>query len=649
MFPGLNETSAPTVGQKSRSLKDSRTKPSQQENTSNFAKVASESRLPKTGHPPLFATPKSCTKNQTSFPNNFPQEAHHSDNTANSIESKSQNAINQSSFRSANDSTTSKATSSKTCFRQINLARNPVAVPSKMKSTSFPSVLSVKENRCRNRMSHSATPIVPCVEPIPEAKTKKSLEDCKKKGGKGHTTPYHKPTSEDKQKQSKNPDTSTLCLVEVRTKSHVNDESKSTKNQVPTQLAPKSTSETPTDLFENEHCPPKSATESAAITGVTNSADINNQVTSLQDTSGTQSIDYHNIPTKSMDLSEIGYPSQLSTDSLADESTEQSNVQHQPTQQPRTSISDSLMLNSVTCNDHNTNVSQDDHQSVSLGTSHAEENPQMLITSSVSTQEQTNDCFNNHDELTQPLCNTARSDDSHISNTEALPARMSNTTGTAKDHVANNDKRNWSSSRTPGHDSEKQPEADDGSCSVVGAFTEVSGKGDTDCSAMSLDIDEQSNHPPSTFDNGASAKLLSDLYHESIQTPGQLAFEDKNETSIIKQQSTEPLNTVDRSIQQQENSDINGERESAYDRAMDSHLDTINSSLVSNCNLLSSHIGGTLDINAHEKPSIAPKLNQDTNEERNCKDEEKKPLEEAGLEEKPDCEEVRYKDSVSQM
>ena len=662
MFPGLNETNAPTVGQKSRSLV-SATKPD-------------KSRLP--GHPSSFETPKSCTKNQTSFPNNFPQKAHHSNNTANSNKTTSENTINQSSFPSLKDSIPNKATTSKTSFQQIHLSRNQVAVQSTMKSTSLSSGLSVKGNGNGYKMSHSVTPIVPCVEPIPKAKTKKSLGDCEKKCGKVHATTQPlipKPTSEDKPKQSKNTDTSTGCLVEAKTKSHVNDESKPTKSQAPTQLPPKSSSETrkspsetrrstsetrkstsetrqsqninkkrssytPTDLFENDHCPPKSATESATVTGVTDLADI--KVTSLQDTTGTESIDHHNIPAKSTELSKFGYPSQLSIDSSENENIERSNVQHQSTQQPGTSISDSSMSNSITCKEHST-MSQDDRQSVLLP-SLVEENSQMLITSSISIQALAEDCFNNH-ELIQPLSDTTGSDNSNISNTEALAARMSNTTDTAKDRVADNDcKTNRSSSQTCAHDSEKQPpKTDDGSilfgdtCSVVDVFTELSGKDDTssDCSAMSLNIDEQSNQPPRTF--GASAKLLSDLYHESIQTPGQFTFEDRNEAS------TEPLNTVDRSIQQQENTDINEEREPANDHATTSHLDTINSSLVSNCNLLSSHIGGTLDTNPCEKPSIVPKLNQDTNEERNCKDEQTKPIEEAGLVENLDSEEVRLR------
>ena len=732
LFPGLNETNAPTVGQKSRSLV-SATKPD-------------KSRLP--GHPSSFETPKSCTKNQTSFPNNFPQKAHHSNNTANSNKTTSENTINQSSFPSLKDSIPNKATTSKTSFQQIHLSRNQVAVQSTMKSTSLSSGLSVKGNGNGYKMSHSVTPIVPCVEPIPKAKTKKSLGDCEKKCGKVHATTQPlipKPTSEDKPKQSKNTDTSTGCLVEAKTKSHVNDESKPTKSQAPTQLPPKSSSETrkspsetrqstsetrkspsetrrstsetrkstsetrkspsetrqspsetrkstsetrqstsetrkfpsetrkspsetrkstsetrkstsetrqsqninkkrssytPTDLFENDHCPPKSATESATVTGVTDLADI--KVTSLQDTTGTESIDHHNIPAKSTELSKFGYPSQLSIDSSENENIERSNVQHQSTQQPGTSISDSSMSNSITCKEHST-MSQDDRQSVLLP-SLVEENSQMLITSSISIQALAEDCFNNH-ELIQPLSDTTGSDNSNISNTEALAARMSNTTDTAKDRVADNDcKTNRSSSQTCAHDSEKQPpKTDDGSilfgdtCSVVDVFTELSGKDDTssDCSAMSLNIDEQSNQPPRTF--GASAKLLSDLYHESIQTPGQFTFEDRNEAS------TEPLNTVDRSIQQQENTDINEEREPANDHATTSHLDTINSSLVSNCNLLSSHIGGTLDTNPCEKPSIVPKLNQDTNEERNCKDEQTKPIEEAGLVENLDSEEVRLR------
>ena len=182
LFPGLNETNAPTVGQKSRSLV-SATKPD-------------KSRLP--GHPSSFETPKSCTKNQTSFPNNFPQKAHHSNNTANSNKSTSENTINQSSFPSLKDSIPNKATTSKTSFQQIHLSRNQVAVQSTMKSTSLSSGLSVKGNGNGYKMSHSVTPIVPCVEPIPKAKTKKSLGDCEKKCGKVHATTQPlipKPTS----------------------------------------------------------------------------------------------------------------------------------------------------------------------------------------------------------------------------------------------------------------------------------------------------------------------------------------------------------------------------------------------------------------------------------------------------------------------
>ena len=607
LFPGLNETNAPTVGQKSRSLV-SATKPD-------------KSRLP--GHPSSFETPKSCTKNQTSFPNNFPQKAHHSNNTANSNKTTSENTINQSSFPSLKDSIPNKATTSKTSFQQIHLSRNQVAVQSTMKSTSLSSGLSVKGNGNGYKMSHSVTPIVPCVEPIPKAKTKKSLGDCEKKCGKVHATTQPlipKPTSEDKPKQSKNTDTSTGCLVEAKTKSHVNDESKPTKSQAPTQLPPKSSSETrkspsetrqstsetrkspsetrrstsetrkstsetrkspsetrqspsetrkstsetrkstsetrqsqninkkrssytPTDLFENDHCPPKSATESATVTGVTDLADI--KVTSLQDTTGTESIDHHNIPAKSTELSKFGYPSQLSIDSSENENIERSNVQHQSTQQPGTSISDSSMSNSITCKEHST-MSQDDRQSVLLP-SLVEENSQMLITSSISIQALAEDCFNNH-ELIQPLSDTTGSDNSNISNTEALAARMSNTTDTAKDRVADNDCKTNRSSQTCAHDSEKQPpKTDDGSilfgdtCSVVDVFTELSGKDDTssDCSAMSLNIDEQSNQPPRTF--GASAKLLSDLYHESIQTPGQFTFEDRNEASIAQSSNKKTL------------------------------------------------------------------------------------------------------------